>query len=143
MPNLHVLPAGPLAPQPAELLGSSMMLEILEQWCADYDHIVIDSPPVLSVTDAVLLSPLMDVVLLVARSGTTTNTALRRSRELLHYVNAKVMGVVLNAIDLESPDYYYYYYSGSSYGGYYSDKGAPTLKSTERAPAPAKPRDKA
>lgn len=127
-PNLWVLPAGPLAPQPSELLSSALMRELLEKWRSDYDHIIIDSPPILSVTDAVLLSVVVDVVLLVCRSGQTTTAALRRSRELLYYVKARVMGLVINAIDLESPDYYYYYYSGSRYGGYYGDKNTSELK---------------
>ncbi len=126
--NLYVLPAGPLAPQPSELLGSKLMRELLDKWRQEYDHVIIDSPPVITVTDAVLLSVMVDAVILVTRSGQTTLTALRRSCELLAYVKAKVMGVVVNAVDLSSPDYYYYYYSGSRYGGYYGDKRDPILK---------------
>ncbi len=141
-PNLFVLPAGPLAPQPSELLSSALMRDLLAKWRLEYDHIVVDSPPVLSVTDAVLLSVTVDVVLFVARSGQTTNAALRRSRELLEYVKAPVMGLVINAINLDSPDYYYYYYSGSRYGGYYGDKSSPVLGGRDKPPTPSVPDQK-
>lgn len=123
LPNLFVLPAGPPPPHPAELLDSNMMRSLLEKWRQEYDHIVIDTPPVLSVTDAVLLSAQMDSVLLVIRSAQTSKDALRRSRDILAQVNARVMGVVVNAIDLQSPDAYYYYY-GSNYAGRYYDESA-------------------
>ena len=87
----------------------------------EYDHIVIDTPPSLSVTDAVVLSPRADAVVLVIRSGQTTKQALRRARDLLAQVNAKVVGVLLNAVDLSSPDYYYYEYQGK-YARYYQDE---------------------
>jgi succinoglycan biosynthesis transport protein ExoP len=123
LPNLFVIPSGPPPPQPAELLGSAVMKHYIEQWRTQYDHIIIDTPPVLSVTDAVLLSVDVDAVVLVIRSAKTTKEALRRSRELLGQVNAKVMGVVVNAIDLHSPDAYYYYY-GANYSGRYYDESA-------------------
>jgi polysaccharide biosynthesis transport protein len=119
LPNLFVLPAGPAPPHPAEMLGSNVMKSFLAQWREQYDHIVIDTPPVLSVTDAVLLSVDADAVVLVIRSGRTTKEALRRSRELLTQVNSRLMGVVVNAVDLQSPDAYYYY--GSNYSAYYDD----------------------
>lgn len=121
VPNLFVLPAGPPPPQPAELLGSSLMQKYLAEWRQQYDHIVIDTPPTVSVTDAVLLSVQADAVILVIRSGQTTKEALRRARDLLLQVNARVMGVVVNAVDLRSAGSYYYYYYGSKYGHYYSD----------------------
>jgi capsular exopolysaccharide synthesis family protein len=124
LPNLFVLPAGRTPPHPAELLGSPLMKNLLQQWREQFDHIIIDSPPALSVTDAVLLSVQADTVVLVIRSGQTTKTALRRARDLLMQVNAKMMGVVVNAVDLNSPDYYYYYYSGSKYGSYYTDQSS-------------------
>jgi capsular exopolysaccharide synthesis family protein len=118
MPNLSVLPAGPPPPSPSELLGSAVMKSLLAQWREQYDHIVIDTPPALSVTDPVLLSVEADAVVLVIRSGQTTKESLRRARDLLVQVNAKVMGVVVNALDLRSPDLNYYY-CGSKYGGRY------------------------
>jgi capsular exopolysaccharide synthesis family protein len=122
LPNLFVLPAGKMPPNPAELLASSNMRDLLADLREKYDHIVIDTPPSLSVTDAVVLSPRADAVVLVIRSGQTTKQALRRSRDILTQVNAKVVGVLLNAVDLSSPDYYYYYEYQSKYARYYRDE---------------------
>jgi succinoglycan biosynthesis transport protein ExoP len=119
-PNLFVIPAGPIPPHPSELLGSSLMQELLKVWRDEHDHVIVDSPPVISVTDAVLLSAQVDAVMLIIRSGQTTNNQVRRSRDLLLSVNANLLGVVVNAADLTSPDYYNYYY-GSKYR-YYADK---------------------
>ncbi len=121
LPNLDVLPAGTPPPNPAELLASANMRDVLEQLRARYDHIVVDTPPALSVTDAVVLSPRADAIVLVIRSGQTTKQALRRSRDILMQVNAKVSGVLLNAVDLSSPDYYYYYEYQGKYARYYRD----------------------
>jgi capsular exopolysaccharide synthesis family protein len=121
LPNLFVLPAGTPPPNPAELLASSNMRDVLNQLREQFDHIVIDTPPSLSVTDAVVLSPRADAVVLVIRSGQTTKQALRRSRDILMQVNAKVVGVLLNAVDLSSPDYYYYYEYRGKYASYYRE----------------------
>ena len=126
--TLFLLPSGPLPPHPSELLGSGLMQDLMREWRKEYDHILIDSPPVLSVTDAVLLAVQADMVTLVVRSGQTTMGAVRNARDLLLHLKAPLRGIVLNAFDLQSPDYYYYYYSGSKYGGYYTDKNAPKLK---------------
>ncbi|MBZ5647578.1 MAG: polysaccharide biosynthesis tyrosine autokinase [Acidobacteriia bacterium] len=121
LPNLFVLPAGPPPPHPAELLGSELMKNYLMQWREKFEHIIIDTPPALSVTDAVLLSVDVDSVILVIRSGQTTKEALRRARDILTQVNARIMGVVVNAVDLQSPDLHYYYY-GTKYGGQYYEE---------------------
>jgi capsular exopolysaccharide synthesis family protein len=123
-PNLFNLPGGTAPPNPAELLASSNMLDILTQLRDQYDHIVVDTPPSLSVTDAVVLSQRADAVVLVIRSGQTTKQSLRRARDLLAQVNAKVVGVLLNAVDLSSPDYYYYYEYQGKYAQYYQDPEA-------------------
>jgi len=121
LPNLSILPAGTPPPNPAELLASPNMRNTLEELRGQYDHIVVDTPPTLSVTDAVVLSPGADAIVLVIRSGQTTKQALRRSRDILMQVNAKVSGVLLNAVDLSSPDYYYYYEYQGKYSRYYRD----------------------
>jgi polysaccharide biosynthesis transport protein len=121
LPNLYVLPAGTPPPNPAELLASANMRDVLAQLREQYDHIIVDTPPSLSVTDAVVLSPRADAVVLVIRSSQTTKQALRRSRDILAQVNAKVVGVLLNAVDLSSPDYYYYYEYQGKYARYYQD----------------------
>jgi len=124
LPNLFVLPAGTPPPNPAELLASANMRDVLLQLREQFDHIVIDTPPSLSVTDAVVLSPRSDAVVLVIRSGQTTKQALRRSRDTLLQVNAKLVGVLLNAVDLSSPDYYYYYEYRGKYASYYRDESS-------------------
>jgi polysaccharide biosynthesis transport protein len=123
LPNLSILPAGPPPPHPAELLDASKMRSLIAQWREEYDHVIIDTPPALSVTDPVVLSVEADSIILVVRSGKTTKDALRRAGELLLQVNARVMGIVVNAIDMGSPDHYYYYY-GSTGGRYYDSAAA-------------------
>jgi capsular exopolysaccharide synthesis family protein len=120
------LPAGTPPPNPAELLASTNMRDMLDQLRGQYDHIVVDTPPTLSVTDAVVLSPRADAIVLVIRSGQTTKQALRRSRDILMQVNAKVSGVLLNAVDLSSPDYYYYYEYQGKYARYYRNDAEQT-----------------
>jgi len=122
LPNLYVLPAGTPPPNPAELMASSQMVEMLALLRDQYDHIVVDTPPTLSVTDAVVLSPRADAVVLVIRSSQTTKPALRRARDILAQVNARVSGVLLNAVNLDSPDYYYYYEYQGKYGQRYYDE---------------------
>jgi succinoglycan biosynthesis transport protein ExoP len=124
LPNLFVLPAGTPPPDPAELLASTEMRDLLTELREQYDHIVVDTPPSLSVTDAVVLSPRADAVILVIRAEQTTKQSLLRARELLAQVNAKVVGVLLNAVDLSSPDYYYYYEYQGKYAQYYQNARA-------------------
>jgi polysaccharide biosynthesis transport protein len=119
LPNLFVLPAGTPPPNPAELLASAEMKEVLSKLREQYDHIVMDTPPTLSVTDAVIMSTRADAVVLVIRSGQTTKQALRRARDILAQVNARVCGVLMNAVNLNSPDYHYYYEYQGKYGERY------------------------
>src|SRR5258706_14057127 len=125
LPTLLVLTAGTPPPNPAELLASSNMRDILAELREQYDHIIVDTPPTLSVTDAVVMSTRADAVVLVIRSGQTTKQALRRARDLLMQVNARVAGVLLNAVDLTSPDYYYYYEYQGKYGHRYYQEDEP------------------
>jgi exopolysaccharide transport family protein len=125
LPDLFLLPAGTPPPNPAELLASTKMKNVLEELRKHYDHIVIDSPPTLSVTDAVVMSTAADAVVLVIRSGHTTKPALRRARDILLQVNARVCGVLVNAVNLNSPDYYYHYEYQGKYGhGYYQEEAS-------------------
>src|SRR6266403_2142971 len=121
LPNLFILTAGSPPPNPAELLASSNMKDVLDELREQFDHVVIDTPPTLSVTDAAVLSPRVDAIILVIRSGQTTKQALRRARDILMQVNAHVTGVLLNAVDLTSPDYYYYYEYQGKYSQYYQE----------------------
>jgi capsular exopolysaccharide synthesis family protein len=119
---LYILPAGTAPPNPSELLASAHMFDLLAEVREQYDHIVVDTPPTLSVTDAVVLSTRADAVVLVIRSAQTTKPALRRARDILAQVNARVAGVLLNAVNLDSPDYYYYYEYQGKYGHRYYDE---------------------
>ena len=117
MPTLDILPSGPVPPFPTEMLSSEGMRTLLKQWGATYTHVVIDSPPMLSVTDAVLLGRMVDAVVLVVRHGKSNKNVMRRTRDLLARSGVPMAGIVLNAVDLNSPEYYGYYgYSGYSYG---------------------------
>jgi succinoglycan biosynthesis transport protein ExoP len=117
--NLSVLPAGTKPPAPAEMLASQRMAEMLRSWSIEYDHVVIDTPPMIPVTDALPLAAQADAVLLVVRAGVSRRKALQRLSETLSRINAKVVGVVLNAANLELE----YYYSGPNRYGYKNYEG--------------------
>ena len=123
--NLAALTTGPIPPSPADLLSSHRMRDAISYLRQKYKFIVIDSPPVMAATDAVIISALTDGVLLVVRSGETPNEAFTRTRDLLHAVKCRLLGVVLNAVDSSAPDYYYSYrYYPYAYGyGYGEDTG--------------------
>jgi succinoglycan biosynthesis transport protein ExoP len=117
IPNLVAIPTGPLPPNPADLLSSHKLADALRELRKQYKFIVIDSPPIMAATDAVILSVLADGVLLVVRSGETPKEAFTRARDLLASVKCNLLGVVLNAVDSNAPDYYYSYrYYPYSYG---------------------------
>jgi capsular exopolysaccharide synthesis family protein len=119
--GLNILTSGPIPPNPAELLGSDQMRRLLQVLQANYTHVVVDSPPVSSFTDGVLISTMVDGVLLVVHGGKSSRHIVRRSKQLLNDVGAKIFGVVLNNINLQSHDYYYYQ---SYYGQKYYEKEA-------------------
>jgi succinoglycan biosynthesis transport protein ExoP len=117
--NLAAIPTGPIPPNPADLLSSRRLTELMADLRSRYKFVVIDSPPIMAATDAVILSVLVDGVLMVVRSGETPKEAFTRTRDLLAGVKCHILGVVLNAVDASSPDYYYSYrYYPYSYGGY-------------------------
>jgi capsular exopolysaccharide synthesis family protein len=117
IPNLVAIPTGPLPPNPADLLSSHKLADAIAELRTKFRFIVIDSPPVMAATDAVILSVQVDGVLLVVRSGETPKEAFTRTRDLLASVKCRVLGVVLNAVDSNAPDYYYSYrYYPYSYG---------------------------
>ena len=115
-PNLDILPSGPVPPFPTEMLGSDAMQDLLRRCGEIYTYVVIDSPPILSVTDGVILARSADAVVLVVRHGKSSKHVVRRARDLLIRSGAPITGIVLNAVDMSSPEYYGYYgYSGYSY----------------------------
>ena len=117
--GLYVLPSGRIPPNPAELLGSDQIRRLMSVLEANFKHVVIDSPPVASFTDGVLLSSVADGVLLVVHGGNASRHIVRRSKQLLADVGAKIFGVVLNNVAVSRHDYYYnrtyekYYYSSA------------------------------
>ncbi|HEX8709563.1 MAG TPA: polysaccharide biosynthesis tyrosine autokinase [Pyrinomonadaceae bacterium] len=115
--GLHLLTSGSIPPNPAELIGSEQMRRLIATLETTFTHIVIDSPPIASFTDGVLLGSIVDGVLLVVHGGKSTRNVVKRSRQLLLDVGAKILGVVLNNVELHSHDYYYYqrYYQQSYY----------------------------
>jgi len=113
-PNLWVLPSGPIPAYPAELLASQQMADLIAKMAARFSYVIIDSPPVLAVTDATILSTCVDHVLLVAASGSTPRAGLLRTRRILANAGAQVLGVVVNKIDPRFQDYREYAYSYSA-----------------------------
>lgn len=115
VPNLSVLPCGPIPPNPAELISSERMRMLLKILSEKYDHILIDSPPLINVTDPVILSTMVDGTILVVQAGRSTRDVVRRARQELNSVGAKVFGVVLNNLDIKREGYDSYL---STYGNY-------------------------
>ncbi len=111
VPGLSIIPAGPVPPQPSELLSSEEMVGLIRELSKKYKHIVIDSPPIMVVTDATILSTMVDGVILVVESGTTPKKIISRSRKILENAGARVLGVVLNKFDAHVDGYGHYYTS--------------------------------
>jgi capsular exopolysaccharide synthesis family protein len=120
VPDLYIIPCGRVPENPAELLQSDRFRDLIAELTERFGMVVFDSPPVVPVTDAAIIGAAVDGVVLVARSGTTRREMIARAVDLLRGVNANLLGVVLNAIDVEGRrrgGYYYYYYR--HYGEYY------------------------
>ncbi|HLM59580.1 MAG TPA: polysaccharide biosynthesis tyrosine autokinase [Pyrinomonadaceae bacterium] len=109
--RLYLLPSGPVPPNPAELIGSEQMSALLKTLQKNFTHVVVDSPPIASFTDGVLVASMVDGVILVVNAGKSSRQVVRRSRQLLIDIGAKIFGVVLNNVNLKSQDNYYYYQS--------------------------------
>ncbi len=116
--KLNILTSGPIPPNPAELIGSDQMANLIQRLNGHFTHVVVDSPPIASFTDGVLIASMVDGVILVVHSGKSSRQVVRRSRQLLQDLGAKILGVVLNNVNLRSHDNYYYYqtyYDRSTY----------------------------
>ncbi len=123
LPFLRFVPAGPIPPNPSELLSSHRLETVLNRLRESYDCVIIDSPPMLTVTDAILISKAVDQTLLIIRSGVSTYDSMLRGEKILSGVNAKGLGYVVNALDQERARYDYYYRTyGRYYGRYYTDE---------------------
>jgi polysaccharide biosynthesis transport protein len=133
--NLSAIPTGPLPPNPADLLSSHRLADAITQLRAKFKFIVIDTPPVMAATDAVILSVKADGVVLVVRSGETPKEAFTRTRDLLVSVKCRLIGVVLNAVNSSAPDYYYSYrYYPYAYGYGPQESGGSSNGSDEAEP---------
>lgn len=117
VPNLFVIPAGPTPPNPAELLSSEPVSALFVELRRQFDFVILDSPPTITVADSMILAAHADGVILVAHGGVTTRESLRHARKLIASTNAHMIGVVLNNVDIRSSDYRYYY--SYYYGDYY------------------------
>ena len=120
VPNLYYIPSGPIPPNPSELLGSNLFKSMMESLGKKFDHILLDSPPVLGFADSLILSTTVDGVVLVVLGGKTPKETLQRAKEVLYQVNAKILGVVINRVDVQRGNYGYYYYR---YHYYYGKEG--------------------
>jgi non-specific protein-tyrosine kinase len=123
VPGLSAVTSGELPPNPAELLGSEKMFEIFQHILEEKDVLVIDSPPVMAVTDAAVLAPRVDGVLLVVKPGITKFMACKQAVDQLERVGANILGVVLNDVEVKRSGYKYAYYRGYyySYHRYYGN----------------------
>ena len=117
VPGLSILTSGPKTPRPAELLASSRCQLLMQSFRESYDHVILDSPPILPVADSMILAGACDCVVMVIRGGNTARDVVQMAVQQLAKTEAVVAGAILNGIDLTDPYYYYSYYS--SYKSYY------------------------
>jgi polysaccharide biosynthesis transport protein len=127
--GLYVLTAGPIPPNPAELIGSEQMLKLMTAVSNRFTHVVVDSPPVAAFTDGVLIAAMTDAVLLVVHSGKSSRKVVARARKLIQDVGARIIGVVLNKVATTGSYSYYYYH------GYYEHYGETSAAVDSQAPA--------
>jgi polysaccharide biosynthesis transport protein len=134
LPRLKVITSGPIPPNPAELLSSNEMRNLLQFLSGRFKHVIVDSPPAISFTDAAILSTIVDGVILVAMANKSSIHLMRQFKQRVHSIGARIYGVVLNGIKAGSMEYDYY---GSGYYKYYSkseeDESTPYLEEQERA----------
>jgi polysaccharide biosynthesis transport protein len=119
IPRIDIIPSGPVPPNPSEMLGSQNMTHFMQTVRDRYDLIILDSPPITAVTDTVILSRLVDGVLLVIRAGETHREIIKNSINLLQAANARILGAILNGVEMGRDSYYYYQY----YYYYYGEDG--------------------
>ncbi|MGH9397581.1 MAG: GumC family protein [Terriglobia bacterium] len=125
VPNLSVIPCGPIPPNPAEILSSNVTGDLLRRLRSEFEFVLVDSPPILSVADSRILATLTDAAILVTRAHSTPYDVVRRARSLLYGANSRILGVALNDVDLHRDGYGY---AGGNYGygyGYGPDSQSP------------------
>jgi polysaccharide biosynthesis transport protein len=128
LPNLTLIASGPTPPRPADLLASARLREVISHLANESDMVIIDSPPILAVTDAAILSTAADGVVLVVDPARSKRRDLVRAREAIEAVGGRILGVVINRLTRQGSGYYYYYYQ-HNYGyqykyGYGQDAGS-------------------
>jgi len=125
IPNLAYIPSGPIPPNPSELLGSQLFKNTIHTLKESFDHILIDAPPVLGFADSAILSAMVDGTMIVVVGGKTPRETLHQAREILTQVNARILGVVINRVDIRRSDYSSYYYRYHYYNGQEKKKKLP------------------
>jgi capsular exopolysaccharide synthesis family protein len=125
VPNMKVICTGPIPPNPSELLHSDAFARLLADLKVRFDRIIIDSPPIVPVTDAAILGTQVDGTILVVRAFKTSRDLVRRAKRTLNDVGARIIGSVLNAVELNRPEYGHYRYQYYKYeGGYGREPGS-------------------
>jgi capsular exopolysaccharide synthesis family protein len=119
VPNLYVIPSGPIPPNPSEILGSKRMKELVAILKKKFDRVIIDSAPISAVTDASILSRIADGIVLVIRAHRTPREVVKNTLMQLENVDARIFGCILNDVNLKKKNYYYYQY----YYYYYGEDG--------------------
>lgn len=119
IPGIDIIPSGPVPPNPSEMLGSQNMTHFIQNVRDRYELIILDSPPITAVTDTVILSRLVDGVLIVIRAGETHREIIKNGIGLLKAANARILGAILNGVEMGRDSYYYYQY----YYYYYGEDG--------------------
>ncbi len=141
-PNLSVINSGPIPPNPADLLASHRMEALVSSLRNTSEMVLIDSPPVIPVSDAALLATLSDGVILVVDPGSTKRRELRRARERIEAVNSRVLGIVVNRLSARGAGGYYYYYSHADYHYEYGSDAPPSKNGAKKTDVPVVPRAK-
>ncbi len=122
VPGVFLLPSGPIPPNPSELFHTQAFKELIKTVSQRFDRVILDSPPIGPLTDAVILGTQVDGVVMVLKAGKTSREMVRRAARLLSDVKAKMFGVILNQVDLGDPKYGDYFYAYRQYGYYYREK---------------------
>jgi polysaccharide biosynthesis transport protein len=127
VPNLSIIPCGPIPPNPAEVLSSPLTADLLKRLLAEFEYVLVDSPPILSVADSRILATITDAVVLVTRAYETPYELVRRARGLLYGAGARILGVALNDVNIHKESYGgkygYYQQYGYGYGSDYQPEG--------------------
>ncbi len=135
VPDLYLVTCGDVPPNPSELLASWKLKDFIARMKAEYDIVLLDSPPIIAVTDASILSTLTDAIMLVVNSGRTDQRVLKRSINLLSQVNTNLIGAVLNGVNISAGyDSYYYYYHYYYYYADTDDKKKGSKRSRKKRP---------